>query len=78
MGAGEEIHKRKLGIRGSAPDRVTILANDALKPEEIDVERARQQVDCGMKMWNDAGEKRGTPANVIAEAEAKLAAAEEK
>ena len=29
------------------PDRVTILANDALKPEEIDVPRAQQQLDRG-------------------------------
>ena len=33
------------------PDRVTILASDALKPEEIDVPRAEQQLDRGLKMW---------------------------
>ena len=31
------------------PDRVTILANDALKPEEIDVARAEQQLEHGHK-----------------------------
>jgi F-type H+-transporting ATPase subunit epsilon len=31
------------------PDRVTILASDALKPEEIDVPRAEQQLDRGHK-----------------------------
>src|SRR5271165_6761136 len=29
------------------PDRVTILASDALKPEEIDVARAHEQLDRG-------------------------------
>jgi F-type H+-transporting ATPase subunit epsilon len=63
------------------PDRVTILASDALKPEEIDVPRAQQQLDRGHKMWNEAGdsEEAYTEAlHVIAEAEAKLATAAEK
>src|SRR6478752_5889848 len=38
------------------PDRVTILANDALKPSEIDVQRAQQQLDRGQKEWNEAGD----------------------
>ena len=62
-------------------DRVTILANDALKPEEIDTKRAEQQLDRGNKLWNEAGESE--PAydealRVINEAEAKLASAAEK
>jgi F-type H+-transporting ATPase subunit epsilon len=63
------------------PDRVTILASDALKPEEIDVNRAHEQLDRGQKMWNEAGdsEEAYTEAlHVIAEAEAKLATAAEK
>ena len=63
------------------PDRVTILANDALKPEEIDVPRAEQQLDRGHKQWNEAGdseEKYAEALHVIAEAEAKLATAQEK
>jgi F-type H+-transporting ATPase subunit epsilon len=63
------------------PDRVTILASDALKPEEINVQRAQEQLDRGQKMWNDAGdsEEAYTEAlHVIAEAEAKLATAAEK
>jgi F-type H+-transporting ATPase subunit epsilon len=63
------------------PDRVTILANDALKPEEIDVPRAQQQLERGQKMWNEAGdseEKYDEALHVIAEAEAKLASAAEK
>jgi len=63
------------------PDRVTILATVALKPEEIDTGRAREQLDRGNKMWNEAGDSE--PAydealRVINEAEAKLASAAEK
>jgi F-type H+-transporting ATPase subunit epsilon len=63
------------------PDRVTILASDALKPEEINVDRAEEQLERGKKMWNEAGdsEEAYTEAlHVIAEAEAKLATAAEK
>ena len=63
------------------PDRVTILANDALKPEEIDVPRAQQQLERGQKIWNEAGdseEKYAEALHVISEAEAKLATAQEK
>jgi len=60
---------------------VTILANDALKPEEIDVQRAQQQLDRGQKEWQEAGdseEKYAAALHRIAEAEAKLATAQEK
>jgi F-type H+-transporting ATPase subunit epsilon len=63
------------------PDRVTILASDALEPKEIDVARAREQLDRGHKMWNEAGDSEDAYTDalrVIAEAEAKLASAAEK
>jgi len=63
------------------PDRVTILASDALKPEEINVDRAEEQLVRGQKMWNEAGESEEAydeALRVIAEAEAKLATAAEK
>jgi F-type H+-transporting ATPase subunit epsilon len=63
------------------PDRVTILASDALEPKEIDVTRAREQLDRGHKMWNEAGDSEDAyteALRVIAEAEAKLASAAEK
>jgi len=63
------------------PDRVTILASDALKPEEIDVKRAQEQLDRGHKEWNEAGDSEEAydkALTVIAEAEAKLATAAEK
>jgi F-type H+-transporting ATPase subunit epsilon len=78
---GEEIYNVNWGFVEVLPDRVTILANDALKPEEIDVGRAREQLDRGHKMWNEAGdnaEAYDKALHVIAEAEAKLATAEEK
>jgi len=68
------------GFAEVLPDRVTILASDALKPEEIDVPRARQQLERGRMQWNEAGdsEESYTEAlHVIAEAEAKLATAAE-
>lgn len=60
------------------PDRVTILANDALKPEEIDVPRAEKQREHGEKMWAQAGESEEVydeALRVIAEADAKIASA---
>ena len=78
---GEQIYNVSWGFVEVLPDRVTILANDALKPEEIDVPRAQQQLDRGQKEWNEAGdseEKYTAALHVIAEAEAKLATAQEK
>ena len=63
------------------PDRVTILAADALKPEEISVPRAEEQLVRGHKMWDEAGDSEDAyteALRVIAEAEAKLASAAEK
>jgi F-type H+-transporting ATPase subunit epsilon len=63
------------------PDRVTILASDALKPEEIDVPRAEQQLAHGQQLWKEAGESEDAyteALRVISEAEAKIASAHEK
>ncbi len=60
------------------PDRVTILANDAVAPAKIDVGKAREQLEHGKQMWNEAGdseEKYAEAERVINEAEAKLASA---
>jgi F-type H+-transporting ATPase subunit epsilon len=62
-------------------DRVTVLANDALKPEEIDVPRAQDQLTRGNKLWSEAGDSEDAYNNalrVIHEAEAKIASAAEK
>jgi F-type H+-transporting ATPase subunit epsilon len=63
------------------PDRVTILANNAIEPSQIDVAAARQQLEHGQELWNQAGdsEEKYTEAElVINEAEAKLASSESK
>jgi F-type H+-transporting ATPase subunit epsilon len=78
---GDQSYNVSWGFVEVLPDRVTILASDALKPEEIDVPRAKEQLDRGNKMWNEAGdseEKYTDALHVIAEAEAKLASASDK
>jgi F-type H+-transporting ATPase subunit epsilon len=60
------------------PDRVTILAQNAIKPEEIDSGEAQRQLETGEKMWNEAGEdpdKYKEANEVIHEAQVKLASA---
>jgi len=73
-----EVYNVSWGFVEVLPDRVTILANDALKPEEIDVHRAEEQLDRGLKEWKEAGESEDAydeALRVIAEAEAKIASA---
>jgi F-type H+-transporting ATPase subunit epsilon len=79
--SGDSRYNVNWGFVEVLPDRVTILANDALKPEEIDVQRAKEQLERGQKDWREAGdsEEAYTEAlHVIAEAEAKLGTASEK
>jgi F-type H+-transporting ATPase subunit epsilon len=57
------------------PERVTILAESALKPEEIDTAAARQELDHGHKLWSEAGDdahKYQHANEVIREAESRL------
>ena len=80
-GADESRYNVSWGFVEVLPDRVTILASDALKPEEIDVPRAEQQLDRGQKMWKEAGESEDAyteALRVISEAEAKIASAADK
>ncbi len=79
--AGEQRFNVAWGFAEVLPDRVTILADSALRPEEIDTGAAQQQLDEGYKLWGEAGEdaEKYKEANeVIAEAEAKLASASSK
>jgi F-type H+-transporting ATPase subunit epsilon len=78
---GDQTYNVSWGFVEVLPDRVTILASDALKPEEIDVPRAHEQLDRGLEEWKKAGDSSEAYAkalHVIAEAEAKLATAAEK
>ena len=61
------------------PERVTILAETALKPDEIDPAQAKQDFEAGDKLWHEAGDDpaKYRDANAIMrEAEEKLASAE--
>ncbi len=75
---GETGNQRYVVARGFAevlPDRVTILAEEAEKPEEVDTGAVQQQLQQGEKLWNEAGEdpeKYERANDVIREAEAKL------
>ena len=61
------------------PERVTILAETALKPEEIDKGEAQKEQEAGEKMWQEAGDDavKYEYANAqMREADEKLASAE--
>ena len=63
------------------PERVTILAETALHPEEIDRNEAQQELAEGEKLWQEAGddgEKYDEANAVTRKAEEKLASAEGK
>ncbi len=66
------------GFAEVLPERVTILAEEALKPEEIDRAQAEQDLQAAQKAWQDAGDDGGAydVANAGArEAEEKLISA---
>jgi F-type H+-transporting ATPase subunit epsilon len=63
------------------PDRVTILAETALHPNEIDVAEAQKELQEGEKLWHEAGddgEKYDEANAVTRKAEEKIASAEGK
>ena len=74
--AGDQTYFVVWGFVEVLPDRVTILAQNAIKPEEIDTGAAQRELESGEKMWNEAGEdpeKYAQANEVIHEAQAKLA-----
>lgn len=61
------------------PERVTILAETALHPEEIDKAEAQAELNEGQKMWAEAGddgEKYDAANAMTRQAEEKIASAE--
>jgi F-type H+-transporting ATPase subunit epsilon len=79
--AGDQRYHVSWGFVEVLPERVTILADSAQKPEEIDTAAAQHELDDGHKMWNEAGDsaEKYTEANeVISDAESKLASAGSK
>jgi F-type H+-transporting ATPase subunit epsilon len=76
--AGEQRYVVARGFVEVLPERVTILAESAQRPEEIDTGAVQEQLQQGQKLWNEAGEdpeKYAHANEVIAEAEAKLQSA---
>ncbi len=76
--AGEQRYVVARGFVEVLPDRVTILAEEAEKPEEVDTGAVQEQLQHGQKLWNEAGEdpeKYAHANEVMAEAEAKLQSA---
>jgi F-type H+-transporting ATPase subunit epsilon len=73
--AGDQRYVVARGFVEVLPDRVTILAESAEKPEEVDTSAVQEQLQHGQQLWNEAGEdpeKYAHANEVIAEAEAKL------
>ncbi len=54
--AGDERYYVAWGFVEVLPNRVTILAESAQKPEEIDTGAAQREHDEGQKLWDEAGE----------------------
>lgn len=60
------------------PERVTILAEEALRPEEIDRGEAEGEIQAGQKLWSEAGDdgQKYDEANAVTrKAEEKIASA---
>jgi F-type H+-transporting ATPase subunit epsilon len=63
------------------PERVTILAETALHPDEIDRAEAQQELQEGEKLWQEAGddgEKYDEANAIVRQAEEKIASSEGK
>ena len=53
---GDDRYYVAWGFAEVLPNRVTILAESAEKPEEIDTAAAQRELDEGQKLWDEAGE----------------------
>lgn len=79
--AGEQIFFVAWGFVEVLPERVTILAETALHPEEINTAEAQQELAHAQELWNQAGDdqEKYDEANAATRvAEEKLAAAQGK
>ena len=54
--AGEQRFFVAWGFAEVLPERVTILAEEALRPEEIDRSEVEQEMQAAEKLWQDAGD----------------------
>lgn len=75
---GESGDERYVVARGFAevlPERVTILAESAEKPEDVDIMAAQEQLQHGQQLWEHAGDdaaKYAEANDLMAEAQAKI------
>lgn len=79
--AGEQTFFVAWGFVEVLPERVTILAETALKPEEIDPAKAQGDLAHAQELWNQAGDdqEKYDEANAAARvAEEKLASSQHK
>ena len=79
--AGEQRFFVAWGFAEVLPERVTILAEEALKPEEIDKAEAEGELAEGQKLWQSAGDDGHVYDEAVAierKAEAKLASADNR
>ena len=79
--AGEQKFFVAWGFVEVLPERVTILAETAVHPNEIDRAEAQQELQEGVKLWQEAGDdgEKYDEANAITrKAEEKIASAEGK
>ncbi len=80
-GSGEQIFFVAWGFVEVLPERVTILAETALHPNEINVGQAQQELQHSQELWNQAGDDqvKYDEANAVARvAEEKIASGEGK
>src|SRR6201992_2937997 len=76
--SGEQVFFVAWGFVEVLPERVTILAETALHPEEINVPQAQNELEHAQQLWNEAGDDQAKYDEANAEtrvAEEKLAAA---
>ncbi|MGA7156655.1 MAG: ATP synthase F1 subunit epsilon [Acidobacteriaceae bacterium] len=76
--AGEQVFFVAWGFAEVLPERVTILAETALHPDEIDSEEAQAELRHGTELWDQAGDDQAKydEANAVTRvAEAKIASA---
>src|ERR1700722_11542770 len=79
--SGDQIFFVAWGFVEVLPERVTILAETALHPNEINVPEAEAQLKHGQELWNEAGDdgdKYDEANAVIRTAEEKIASASGK
>jgi F-type H+-transporting ATPase subunit epsilon len=79
--AGEQKFFVAWGFVEVLPERVTILAETALHPDEIDLAEAQRELKEGEKLWHEAGDdgNKYDEANAVTrQAEEKIASAQGK